>query len=272
MLCIYRVLNAQLVPYAHCLVYNALLSPRASNSAYSVKCSAYEYTLLLCYALLSGTSAEHGACSMKKCSALECMFCFTQRATEGWRLKIGLLEKSIMLCEQNMTLNFSQWGTVCYSSRTWYSAIKFPALLYSASNSVVAAEDWLAGKKRLSCLHHTPTHPHSSSSTSSPSYPIFFISITYIISITPLFICFVSIISIVAIISIIPLLRRASSSLSSLAYSHSLWGFLALISIIPAWHHPHPRHLQNLRHLHRHPHHLQHQHLTEQQQVWCVTL
>ena len=120
MLCIYRVLNAQLVPYAHCLGYIALLLPRASNSAYSVKCSAYGYIMILCYALLSDTCAEHGACLMK-CSALKCMLCFTQQA-EGWSAL-----KSILLCEQLFSVR---------------NGMLFE--LYSTSNSGMAAEDWSA--------------------------------------------------------------------------------------------------------------------------------
>ena len=99
MLCIYRVLNAQLVPYAHCLGYIALLLSRASNRAYSVKCSAYRYIMILCYALLSDTCAEHGACSMK-CSALECMLCFTQQAEDWSALKKHITVRAAFLSEE----------------------------------------------------------------------------------------------------------------------------------------------------------------------------
>ena len=68
-------------------------------NAYSVKCSAYRYIMMFCYALLSDTSAEHGACWMK-CSALECMLCFTQQAEDWSALKKHITVRAAFLSEE----------------------------------------------------------------------------------------------------------------------------------------------------------------------------
>ena len=72
---------------------------RATVLTYSVKCSAYRYIMILCYALLSDTCAEHGACSMK-CSALECMLCFTQQAEDWSALKKHITVRAAFLSEE----------------------------------------------------------------------------------------------------------------------------------------------------------------------------